>query len=229
MKLPQSWEELNLRQFTDVAHIFLKKCSEYERNMKLLWALSGLSAEEFTEEDPEEWEKRFPELDFLKEIKFQKSFVPEAGIYKGPEDELNNFSFNQLVTSFVFFDQYKKTQQPEDLDKLLSVLYLEGDFDKKNYADNFSRFALANEDFKKTAYLNYFGLRQHFAELYPAVFSNTEEETASYSKLNPWDRLVDDLAGPKFGKKSEVGENNAHEIFIHLQNIEERRNESEKK
>lgn len=226
-----SWETLSATDFIDVAHVLLSKLDDFSGKTKLMFILSGMSDKEFTQIHPAKLVKHFNELDFLQNITFEKSFLPSLDIryksYDGPKDRLDNFNYDQFVLADIYFLQLQQEWSNEKLDAFISILYppTRKAFEKENCEQYFHHWEIVNEKFKRAAFLNFFGLRSFFKELYPLAFAEGGE--SSYSALHPYDKLADELAGPKFGTKKEVGKNNVHDIFIHIQNLEEKRLEAE--
>jgi hypothetical protein len=226
-----SWETLNTADFIDVAHVLLSKLDDFSGKTKLMFILSGLSDKEFIQIHPNKLVKHFNELDFLQTIIFEKSFLPTLDIrtrtYQGPKDRLDNFNYDQFVLADIYFFQLQQEWSNEKLDAFISILYppTRKAFEKENCEQFFHHWEAVPEKIKRAAFLNFFGLRAFFKELYPLAFAEGGGESSS--ALHPYDRLADELAGPKFGTKKEVGKNNVHDIFIHIQNLEEKRLEAE--
>jgi hypothetical protein len=223
MILPCSWDEISPEQFVDVCSILSKNSDEYCKKIKTVWVLSGESDKKFIQFLPEEIEEHFDKISFISDFKFKRSFFPLYKDIIGPKDNMSNLCFDQWVIAEYYYGQWHKTKDEKFADKIISAIYPKSEFDVNNI-----RFYDVHEEWiiKNALLMNYLGLRLMVCSCYPDVFTkvSTFEDT---SVLNPYDKLVDDLAGPKFGQRKEVGKNKVHDVFIHLQNNEEKRKQAE--
>jgi hypothetical protein len=221
MTLPNQWEQLTKQQFIDVAAILSSGTTDDAGRIKLLWILSGLTAKQFTAIPIEEIESRFPQIEWIKDMMIEKSFLPYLKKYflkyKGPEDRMQNITLDQFIFADHFLLAYLSEKKETDLDSLISILYCNG-FNPNHLDKNINRFNHLQKPIKQAVFVNYSGMRQYFIECFPGCFSKEEGQEGIRTALNPWDKMKDDLCGPKFGKIDEIGNQNIYSIFTHLQN-----------
>jgi hypothetical protein len=213
MKLPNSWQDLSQQQFIDIAAILSSGTTDYGGRIKLLWILSGLPAKKFTRIPIEEVESYLPQTEWVKELIIERSFFPSIATsifkkIKGPEDRLQNFTLDQFILTDYYLSAYLTEKSEENLNSLLLNLF----------AEQSGKIKKLPGHIKNALFINFTGMRAFFVQMYPGCFSKEASEGGIQSALHPWDKMKDDLAGPKFGKVEEVGQQNAHLVFTHLQN-----------
>jgi hypothetical protein len=226
MNLPQSWNEITAQQFIRVAAVLASDCDLFAGQVKLLWILSGLKAKKFSKIDTDELPTLIEKIEWCRDLTIDKCFFPEIKhngiIFHGPGDGLDDMVLDQFIAADHFFIAYHQDKNPETLNALISVLYLNQEFQEKTFLKTADRFANLDEDLKAAIYINYMGMRNFFIKLYPGPFSSKKGDGEMPTMLDPWSKLKDDLAGDKFGFVSTIGSQSLHLIFKHLQNNAEK-------
>lgn len=229
--LPKCWEELSRAQFIDVAQILCKGHFEDAGWLKIIWVLSGLPVKIFIKAEDSEHLKRKSELEWIKKIEFSKSFLPELGIgrkiYKGPADDLVNLCFEQYAWADIYAHEYHEKKDFDSVCKLLAALYCEKKFLRTQFNKNIMRMAALPQNIKNAAFVNFLGLQAAFRKRYPLSHAHKEEKSFIENKLNPWDVMVDEITGPKFGTHQDVLAKELDWVFIHFENNEVKRQKME--
>jgi hypothetical protein len=232
MNLPSEWNQLTRQQFIRIAAILFSGCDAFEGKIKLLWLASGLKAKKFTRYDIEELAVLVQRIEWISELFIQKSFFPQIfhrfRYYKGMEDTLQNFTFDQFFTADNYFSQFMQHRNEADLDAFISCVFVRKEFDFETHDKHLHRFSSLPIETKTAILINFTGMRAVMADMYPGCFNKSKNDSGVRSVLHPMEKLKDDLAGAKFGTINEVGRTRIHAIFTHLQNNEEKRWEMEK-
>jgi len=237
IRLPESWEEISQYKFIKLANILIDdELTDIERNIRVCLLLSGEKEETFCDIDYTDLkDKAFPVIQFVQELIFSKSMVQELhlkdSIIYGPGELMENMSFDQYrwaqIRTTQLFDIEKGKFDFDNNDlltELAATLYrIEKDEWNDEMFKRLSRnFLRVDKKLKVAIVLNFIGLIHAFKGRYPAAFSEEESDSGLPSMLHPYDVLIDELAGPNFGKKSEVYSTNVHDIFSHIQNLKEK-------
>ncbi len=224
--LPKSWDEVSPGDFVDLVSILESGVEKEKGLMQMLWIMSGLSDVAFSSIDYQEHVERFDELEWYETLAWHRSFLPQMEFkrtpYKGPADNLANFNLDQFIMAEHFLKQYTEHKKPEDLNRLVSVLYQTGPFLLEDVEKRYPVFEGLDQHLQNAAYYNYLGLREHkrTSGRYPGVFGKGGDTVQS--TLNAWDVLKDDLAGSKFGPVATVGLSELDLVLVHFQNLAEK-------
>lgn len=223
--VPGSWDEMTRKQLRYLIRLTGSPLSIYEIQLKFfLYCIRGrvrksfgaglhriktrkashfLSTEEFTAV-LEVFDYLFEERDGQKYVspKLTVNHYPviRSGFKKltGPEDMLQNISYNQ----FVFLQTYQgqiSEDNPGAVDEFINVLYKTGRGSQK--VKSIRRISRE----KKTAVLwMYLGTLSFLEQMFPHVFSGGESETTNV--FDSQQRIIDMMAGGDVTKKNQVRE-----------------------
>lgn len=231
LNLPKSWEDITPEQFRAVAWISFTSSGPFSDLVKLLFSLVDLNENDFLLSDFEDFEKHSKTLEFLKNVQFAHQFVPiirnGSRRFIGYQPAFEDMSYSQWVWAFIYANKYRESKKEEDLDKLISVLHLAAAWNEASHKHLHVNFTQYPKSIKQAVWLCYLGNMQHFKTLYPKSFEEDGNIPQSSSSLNEWDRLTDELAGPKFGTHQQTKATDVHTIFIHLENLREKEQQSQ--
>jgi hypothetical protein len=220
MNLPTGWNEISTEQFIKVARVLSSGEPSFHGKIKLLWILSDLPARKFVKIPIEETSSRFDQINWVTELIIEKAFFPHLNWFfkkhNGPKDLLQRLTLNQFIYADLHLSNFLSSKDIKELDLLIACLF-NNKFDPETYETHAKKFQRLHINSKQAILVNFTGMRTAFAQLYPACFNKSEEKGGIPSVLNPWDKLKDELSGPKFGTISEVGSCDLHDIFAHLQ------------
>lgn len=244
--LPERWEEFSVEHLIDLAQVLTSEAEPEKYPRMLLYRWLKIENRIFFNLDPAYVEQLCLILDFvLKENTLNKVLMPvikhENVQLIGPKDSFTNFSFMDWILSENYFTiwQKKKTGNGLDdvnLDKILWCMYRPA---RKNFSSTHPKFRgdlreLINEytvDQRSTIFstldkktkmallMTYIGNRNTVINRFRPVFEYASDKKMSdmYGSLG----VIVSMIGDKFGKREELEQANAYEVFISWhQNIE---------
>lgn len=226
LPLPTSWDECTNEQFVSIAIITSSAKEPFSDLVKLLFSLSGLNEDDFlVKSDFENFEKHQEALSFIKELCFEKVFVPEIKIgnriFNSYNPAFEHIEFSRWVLAYIYANQYLRSKEESDLDKLLAVLYLSSEWNWRKHTNFFINLKDAPKELKQAAWLCYLGNLQAFRTKYPLAFED-KGKSEWVGSINSWDSLTNELTGPKFGTHEQTRYADAHDIFAHLEILAEK-------
>ena len=189
LNIPQSWNELNQKQFERIALLFSTAEPSLIRDIKLLkilvdakwWQLKKkANLRLFLFQVPySEW-KHF--IDFLLKENNRTNFIPVIKVgkktYFAPADRIQNLDAEEFAVADDLHIRFRETQNPEYLQYLFHVLYSETE-ERKPFDKNKLEKQINNKIPMETLViteLTYFGCKNYIANKFKKAFPKSNKK-----------------------------------------------------
>lgn len=235
LKIPESWNQLNINQLTKIANILHSKESTVFFDFKIFIALLNIKYWQLFKK----WKafiifKNIP-LSTIKEnykwlyldcnlTKFIPNLKIKSKILKAPADRLNNLTIDEFSKADDLYLGWIKTQNFEYLEYLTAILYRELYRNNKRVAFDNNELEKRAEDLSKinrkillAILLSYQGSRNYIISEFPIVFPKPKANK-KLPKNSGFEKLILHLSGEKFGAYNETKNTN---VYTFLRNFEE--------
>lgn len=245
--LPDSWNELTSKQLLYIASVWHEWKSAMLTGTNMARHKAALFIELINNTESEkkqtiDWLSQikktdvniFAPLDFIfNDITLTKNLLPHLSLgvlskYYGPADALANISIGEFSFAITFFNRYSKSNNTDDLNKLIAILYrpknknfeATGDIRKpfkKHFIEAYEiELRQLQFKYKQAVYLYFMGCMEAWSKKYSFVFSRTEGN--SNAKTTFLDVIIE-MAGGKFGTFDQTFEQNADIVLTELNNM----------
>ena len=218
-KIAATWNELDWKQVRQIAELLFKSENIYKVKLLLSKIISRMPMMTFnwlSDDDKLYLSQQVAWATDLGKLNLTKQLLPKhKGLY-GPLDKLSNITIDEFGFADRCFDKYLETKQPDELDKLVAILYrkrkrgkvTDGDvrvaFNNHVIEDNARRIKHWKSDVKHGILLFYWGCRNLIVDVHKERFTKPgPATTASVSKAN-WFDIISSMAGGKFGTIEET-------------------------
>ena len=195
LNIPQSWNELNQKQFERIALLFSTAEPSLIRDIKLLkilvdakwWQLKKkANLRLFLFQVPySEW-KHF--IDFLLKENNRTHFIPVIKVgkktYFAPADRIQNLDAEEFAVADDLHIRFRETQNPEYLQYLFHVLYSETE-ERKPFDKNKLEKQINNKIPMETLViteLTYFGCKNYIANKFKKAFPKSNKKESGPRK-----------------------------------------------
>ena len=235
LKIPTSWNDLNIRQLKKIAGYFHSDLSGVLFDSKLFLVLLNVRWWQFL--------KQWKALKTIKNVGFSSlkehynwlhssinltTFIPsiktKSKKLHAPADRIYNLSVNEFSHADDLYLGWFKTQDFEYLHYLAAVLYRELDkngkrvpFDKTELDDRAKHLSKLDKQTLLAISLSYQGSRSYMIAQFPIVFPKPKGK-AKTPKNSGFGKLVLHLSGGKFGTHNETKNTN---VYTFLSEFEE--------
>lgn len=235
LKIPTSWNDLNIRQLKKIAGYFHSDLSGVLFDSKLFLVLLNVRWWQFL--------KQWKALKTIKNVGFSSlkehynwlhssinltTFIPsiktKSKKLHAPADRINNLTVNEFSHADDLFLGWHTTQDFEYLHYLAAVLYRELDengkrvpFDKTELDKRAKQLSKLDKQTLLAISLSYQGSRSYMISQFPVVFPKPKGKTKT-PRNSGFGKLVLHLSGGKFGTHNETKNTN---VYTFLSEFEE--------
>lgn len=235
INIPESWNELNVRQLKKMAQLFHSNLSGVLFDYKVFLALLDVRWWQF--------KNRWKAWKVVKNVAFSHlkehyswlhsslsltSFIPtiktKFKTVHAPADRINNLTVDEFAHADDLYLGWFNTKDFEYLHYLAAVLYRELDgngkrvpFDKTELDDRAKQFSKLDKQTLLAISMSYQGSRSYLIAQFPIVFPKPKRKRKT-PKTSGFGKLVLHLSGGKFGTYNETKNTN---VYIFLGEFEE--------
>lgn len=129
--VPQSWDEVPLNIYPNLAQLYLKELPRMtvsDKLVRVLYLLAWSAKDGIDRFDLPHLQQAFKLVEWVfNKVEISINILPEFTHndirYLGPDPLLGNMRFGEFVMAETYFLQYWEYKRPETLNKLISVLY----------------------------------------------------------------------------------------------------------
>jgi hypothetical protein len=235
LKMPESWNDLNVRQLKKIAGYFHSNLSGVLFEYKIFLTLLNIRWWQFL--------KKRKAIKTIKNVGFSSlkehynwlhsninltTFIPtikiKSKVLQAPSDRITNLTVNEFAHADDLHLGWFNTQDFEYLHYLAAVLYRELDengkripFDKTELEERAKQLSKLDKKTLLAISLSYQGSRSYLIAQFPVVFPKPKEKNKA-PKNSGFGKLVLHLSGGKFGTHNETKNTN---IYTFLSEFEE--------
>lgn len=223
--IPSSWNKLTKNDLLYFSKLFNSKLTKKEIVISLFRYFSKLSFDEMQNIKPSIYTSFELQLDFLFEnIKLTKQLLPEIKLnfkkWKGTKEGFSDWTFERfIIFSETYFENYIKTGDNENLDKLIATIYLSKNqkFNAENIAKNAKKLHSLSDECKTAILFFYQGNRSMIANYFPKLFVASKNATTNNKTFSFLD-VIETLNNGDVSKNNEIRNINIYDVFTRLQN-----------
>lgn len=241
LKIPQSWNDLNKKQFEKIALLFYKEEPSLIRDIKILKILVDFKWFQFKKQAHfikflsfvpySEWKKY---IDFLLKENNRTSFVKEIKIknkiYYAPSDRIQNLDAEEFAIADDLHIRFRETKNLEFLKYLFHVLYSETE-ERKPFDKNKLEKQINNKvpiEVLMITEMTYFGCKNYIANKFKKAFPKSKNIDKGSRK--GFGKVIQAMAKGDLSKLPTIERTNIYKFLQQFQDdIEEFQKQKSKK
>lgn len=228
---PSKWNELSKKQLIQWANICLKGIAMEQAEKQAVKFLYNMNFTTFRILKVGQVLQLTDTLSFLWQRNqlnkwIIKHFWCGARKYYGPDDSLANLSIMEYRIAEIYYHKYIYTHAKKELILLVATLYrrkrktlitddIREDLTEYGISKRAKVFSSLPAQVLHAVLLNYEGCRNHIIQQYPRAFK-TADSPENKREFFDLEKLIEALAGDKFGTFAETEKTNLHRFFRHI-------------